>query len=270
MLWKCARMFLLSIIGLLGLADQAYAMSDKIYVFRPGIHISRDHQLTNAQLENLLQGFRYWTGLKEIDFDKSGNVVVGDRNVVEGGSLSARQLILSAVDGDDSFTLSAFESSATIAFAQIESADTYIDGHGRRSTRWEVRLDFSDFRQLNGSTDLKRAFDPAINVAHELAHAIYRFDDVIQGEDRIGECERFINKMREELGLPQRSEYFPHYGVASRQDGSTFVQGELRFRESSREVYLVFDVAEVFDRSQARSRAEVLALRLGQRQGKQK
>lgn len=270
MLWKCARMFLMIIVGLLTLADHAIAMNDKVYVFRPGMHISRDHQLNNAQLEALLQGFRFWTGLKEIDFDKSGNLVVGNRTVVEGGSLTARQLILAAVDGDDSFTLSAFENSSTIAFAQIESADTYIDGQGRRLTRWEVRLDFSDFKQLTGSTDLKRAFDPAINVTHELAHAIHRFDDVIQGEDRIGECERFINKMREELGLPLRSEYYPHYGVASRQDGSTFVQGELRFRDSSKEVYLSFDVAEIFDRSQARSRAEVLASLLSRRQGKQK
>jgi hypothetical protein len=268
---KWFKVFVVAIIVFTSSKNQAFATKNEIYVFRPGMHVSRDHQLKNAQLETLLQGFRTWSGLKGIEVDKDGNVVVRDRDLIDGGSSIARQLLLSAIDSEDSFTISAFENSATIAFAQIESTDTYLDGQGRRFTRWEIRLDFADFKQLNGSSDVKRTFDPAINVAHEIAHAIHRFDDVIQGEDRIGECERYINKMREELGLPQRAAYFPHYGVASRRDGSTFVQGEFQFLDSlGKEVYMTFDVDRVFDRSKARSRGEVLASLLSRRQGKQK
>jgi len=256
------RVFVTFLIGFFACAGQVFGATDGIYRFRPGIHLSRDHQFDNEQLDILLQGFRFWTGLTEIASDRDGNIVLGDRTHLRGGSKTARELIIAAVDGSDSFTLQSVNNSRTIAFAQIESEDRYIDGQGARHWRWELRIDFSDFSQLIGADNARVAFDPAISAIHELAHAIRGYVDLISANDRLGECERYINTMRAELGLPQRIHYYPRYSVATQLDGLTFVQGELRFTEAnldkSKEVYVTFNVDKIFDRSNARSKAEVL------------
>ena len=178
------RVFATFLIGFFACAGQVFGATDGIYRFRPGIHVGRDHQLNNAQLNILLQGFRYWTGLCEIKIDRSGNVVLGDRSHINGGSKTARELIIAAVDGSDSFTLLSFNNSPTIAFAQIESEDRYIDEQGGRHWRWDLRIDFSDFSRLNGADNARVAFDPAINAIHELAHAIHGYVDLISANDR--------------------------------------------------------------------------------------
>jgi len=262
MKWITWRAGLICFVSFFACSSRVFGETDEPYIFRSGIHLNQNHRFSNTQLKTLLHGFRFWTGLSEITFDGSGNLSLGDRSHVTGGSVTARNLIIAAVDGQDSFALENRDGSATIAFAQIESTERYVDGNGGRHTGWEVRLDLSDFDELTGTAALKVAFDPAINVVHELGHAICGYFDLIEGGDELGECERFINRMRLEVGLPQRLEYYPHYRMVRRADGLTFRQAELAFADTASEdkpekLSLSFNLERVFDLSRARSKEAI-------------
>ena len=122
-----------------------------------------------------------------------------------------------------------------------------------------------------GDSKARAAFSPAINMLHECAHAVFGYLDPYDGNDALGECERYINQIRFELGLPQRVYYYPHYSLASGQAGLTFVQGELMFVEvradakKPRELFVHFNVEKVFDASRARSKTAIQAGLLAQR-----
>jgi hypothetical protein len=227
-------------------------------------------------LKLLKDGLRFWTGLSEINFEMSGNLDLGNRSHLSGGSTLARELIIAAVDSQDSFELERQDNCSTIAFAQIESTLRYIDAQGARHSVWRLRLDFSDFTELVGTKETRTAFDPAINLVHELTHAVRGYFDPVDESDELGECERYINKMRLELGLPQRVHYYPHYKSVAKNDGSSFTQGEIRFVDSNvdtgeqRKFLMTFNLEKVFDRSKAKPKSAVEASLLAQKRRQDK
>ena len=90
--------------------------------------------------------------------------------------------------------------------------------------------------------------NPGLNLMHELTHAILRLPDPERPDDMLGECERYLNRMRAELGLPLRQYYFPQTRLwRSPTSLAQILQGELKFTDSKKgeESLLTFDVAMV-------------------------
>jgi len=261
--------------GIFGYYAPVFGVQDGLSQFRSGVYISQDRPPTKKQLKTLLNGLRFWTGLDEISIDPGGNLNLGDRSRITGGSKTARELIVAAVDSKDSFKLERRDNSSTIAFSQIESTERYEVDSGRRRSEWDLRIDFADFNELAGNDEARAAFDPAANVVHELVHAILGYFDPTESDDLLGECERHVNKMRLELGLPQREQYYLRYRSASNIHGLTFVQGEISFigakvhRGKQQTLIVTFDLERVFDRSKAKSRATIQSNLLLQKRAQQ-
>ena len=97
------------------------------------------------------------------------------------------------------------------------------------------------------------------------------YRDLVDPTDQLGQCERYINQMRTEVKLPQRLYYHPHYKTATRSDGLTFIQAELRFVEvageqsKKKEFFVNFNLDKVFDLRSAKSTATIHANLLAQR-----
>src|SRR5262245_39859767 len=157
---KCVmfRAILVCFISFFAGASRVFGESDQVYRFRPGVHFSREHRFSQKQLETFLSALRFWTGLDEIFVDPAGNLELGDRVRFTHGSRLARELIIAAVGSQDSFTLERWTSSPTIAFAQIEATERYVDGSGGRHSGWVVRLDLSDFVELAGHDEARSSF----------------------------------------------------------------------------------------------------------------
>jgi hypothetical protein len=175
----------------------------------PGLHLSKERPLTDKQTTKLIQGLKFWTGFNEIRVDAAGAVTLGDRTYVHASSQTARALITAAVDSQDVFIIENRNQSTAIAFARIEEEFDCLD-RGTRYRGWRVKVDFSDFDKLRGDRSVLAAFDPAIIVLHELAHGVLGYQDAPDGTDDLGQCERHINRIRAELGMPQRLHYHAH------------------------------------------------------------
>jgi hypothetical protein len=151
----------------------------------------------------------------EMRFDQNGSLNPGDRAHIEGGSATARALLFAAVDSPDCFLLENNERSPVVAFGQTEATTDYIDKAEIRHVVWTIMLDFHDFSELRGPAEAIKAFGPAMILLHELGHGVLRLHDPAGKEDPLGECERHINKIRRELGLPERESYYPQVELAT-------------------------------------------------------
>lgn len=69
-----------------------------------------------------------------------------------------------------------------------------------------VLIDFADFRQVTGDKQALAAFDVGWAVLHEIDHVVEGSEDPEQ--EVAGDCEDHVNRMRRELGLPVRNNYF--------------------------------------------------------------
>ena len=262
--WKIVLIF----VSLSGLGSATSVAADEVYRFRPGVHLSRAHPLNHDQVKGLLNGLQFWTGLGEIGFDAEGNLRLGDRSNIVAGSKTARELIVAAVDSRDSFTIEDASASPAIAFAQIEPTETYVAGSDPPRNGWQVRIDFSDFAELKGNEEVRRAFDPAINLLHELTHGVLGYFDPIESADELGATERYINRIRAELGLPQRQHYYPRTWTVNsspKQSEFTFTCAQPNTPEW-KELKVTFDLNRVFDVSKARSRTAAQANLLAMKQ----
>ena len=68
-------------------------------------------------------------------------------------------------------------------------------------------IDFTDFHRLSGDAEARAAFDVGWGLLHEVDHVVRDSEDA-QDQTAIGECEDHINRMRLEVGLPIRVDYF--------------------------------------------------------------
>jgi hypothetical protein len=189
------------------LAPLAYAQTDK-WRFRAGLRNSSGSQRLSAmQLQSVLDSLRHKTGFPGMRFDEEGFLTLGDRTRIGGGSATARELLIAAVEGDKAFELESHDHSPAIAFARMGGGPVYNNfTTNARITVESLQLDFADFAQLHGSREALAAFDLGFALLHELAHGVYRLRDA-KDPGRLGECERHINRMRRELGLPERQQY---------------------------------------------------------------
>ena len=237
---------LLSMLAVLCLSSWTQA-SDLPYRFHPGLRISQTKPLTTPELNGLIRELSSLSGL-HLKVDVDGAIHYDPKLPAAGGSAIARELLVKAIDNSDSFSVESANRSTRIAFAQIESTTSYQNGTDPPQTEWVIRIDFADFMQLRGDAAAIKAFNPGMNVMHELAHAILKLPDPEGPNDPLGQCERYLNLMRTELGLPLRQYYFLKTRLArSPASLSQTLQGELKFTKKAEESLLTFDIAMVVD-----------------------
>lgn len=187
-----------------------------------GLRNSRGARALNAnQLQMLQQTLRQKTGFTELGFGVQGELTLGHRNQVVGGSAIARALMVTAVESENLFELENHEDSPSVAFAQINEAIDEVNGKtGKRLTIFQVQLDFADFDRLGGPREAKASFDVGIALFHELVHGVLKLPDPQGGRlNEIGECDAHVNQIRRELHLPERLFYHPNINVVQIKTG---------------------------------------------------
>jgi hypothetical protein len=191
---------------------------------------SGSRRLNEKQLQQVQESLRRKSGFMELGFDEQGALTLGNRQRAQGGSATARALLIAAVDSANLYELESHERSPEVAFAQLyESADRLSGETGKRTTVYQAQLDFADFDQLDGAREAKASFDIGIALLHELVHGVLKLKDP-QGADQIGECDAHVNQMRRELQLPERLYYHPGISV-TRTTGRNTVCARLVFVE---------------------------------------
>lgn len=209
---------------------RAVAASSRVGPVRAGICNCGSKPLSAKRLSALGEGLRAKTGFVGLRFDEAGNLVVNDAERIAGGSAQARALLLAALNGPDQFRLQDAHQSSRVSFAQISSLEVRLTAENQRSESWEIAIDFYDFAQLRGGSEAVAAFDPAINLLHELGHGVLGLQDDISASEPLGSCERYINGIRRELGLAQRANYRPQNRRVVLPDSTAQrVQAELTF-----------------------------------------
>jgi hypothetical protein len=232
---------------------------DLPYHFHPGMRISKTHPPTARQLSGLMCELAFLSGL-DLKVDLNGSIHYDHKLPALGGSAIARELLATAIDGPDSFAVESANHSQQVAFAQIESILDYTNGANQRASEWVIRIDFADFAQLRGDTDVLKTFSPGTNMLHELIHAILKLPDPEGASDRLGPCERYLNLIRANLGLPLRQNYFPKNRVATSPESlSQIFQGQFNFTheapnlKKAKQSSLTFNIASVVNAERVRS-----------------
>ena len=236
------------------------ATPDLPYQFHPGIRISRTKPPTPRELARLISELSWLSGL-ELKVDVDGRIHYDRKLAAVDGSEIARELLVKSIYSADSFFVEGASYSPQVAFAQIESTMSYSDGPNRRQNVWVIRIDFADFAQLKGDGATLKAFNPGMNMLHELTHAILRLPDPEGPKDQLGQCERYLNLMRAELRLPLRQYYFPKTRLAqSPASLAQILQGELNFTHGdlkAKESLLTFNIAMVVDTQRVKSKSSI-------------
>jgi hypothetical protein len=194
---------------------------------------SGPQRLNERQLQTLQESLRQKTGFVELAFDRQGALTLGNRQNIASGSATARALLQAAVDSPNLYELESHERSPEIAFARFQEIEDRLMGEtSRRTSVYQVQLDFADFTYLRGAREAKASFDIGIALLHELAHAVMKLQDPQDEEvDQIGECDAHVNQMRRELQLPERLHYHPGIAVMQIDDVRRIVSARLVFVE---------------------------------------
>jgi len=221
-----------ALIFVCALATLALATPVDPLRYRSGIRNGLEHyRLNGKQLKAVLESLRDKTGFLEMRFDESGFLDLGDRSCIAGGSAAARALLIAAVDGDRSFYLENHNHSEKVAFARLGTATLYQSRlTGAHIESQPLEIDFFDFAQLRGCKEVLAAFDLGFAVLHELGHGALHLHDAQGLSDGLGECESYINRIRRELGLPERQQYIAQiHQSTSSPSGATIRRAELIF-----------------------------------------
>lgn len=202
------------------------------------------HALSEGTRRQLLVSLRRIVGLDGLAFSADGRLVITETRRTRTGSRTAEDILRTALASDDIFVVEEHSGSDRVTFGQIEPM-TYINERAKRHAQvWWVRLDFDDFQTIEAPRRVRAAFDAGFVFLHELLHAQGHRDGTQPGD--LGECERILNYVRVELGLPLRADYAATR-VAGLAPGTW--QARLRFRDprpgDNRQVvqHLSFDTA---------------------------
>jgi len=161
--------------------------------------------VSHTHRDQLINKLRKITGWTRLAFAGDGalSLEAGD---VSKGSKSARTLLATAAAGDNVIVLEDASSRSDVAFCRVVPG-RWTNGNAAKLDAYVVLIDFTDFEQVVGDAEARRSFDVGWAVLHELDHVVMSSADT-DVNDHVGECESHINKMREELGLPLRANYF--------------------------------------------------------------
>lgn len=160
--------------------------------------------VSRAHRDQLINKLRKITGWTRLSFAGDGALSIEAGEIFKG-SKSARSLLSGAIAGENLVVLEDASSRADVAFCRVVPGRWTNGGAGIDA--YVVLIDFTDFEQIVGDAEARRSFDVGWAVLHELDHVVMNSADT-DVNDHVGECETHINKMREELGLPLRANYF--------------------------------------------------------------
>ena len=174
--------------------------------------------LSEDQKKQLINDWKNKTGYKNIYFDKNNKLTIDTKAGFKGGSATARRELLAAVDSSSKiFNLRAVTGAEAkeVGFAdnQKTGTNTISDSKGNRTADvYETRIDFADFKQLQGDGDAKKAFSIGLVAIHEFEHGLHAGGVTGSDNPRLpgfpGWLEvAYINPIRAELGLAKRYEY---------------------------------------------------------------
>ncbi len=183
--------------------------SSDTHLFRPGIRNSIiGRRLDTEEMNLVVAHLRHKTGFTRMRFDEAGFLRIDDRTQIAGGSKAARDLLLAAVDGENSINLQSHNHSPRVKFGRLNIAVTYSDWRSNRQINTvPIEIDFADFDHLRGHRRAVEAFDPGFVILHELSHSVFRLKDPEESGRAAGDCESYINRIRRELGMPERQIY---------------------------------------------------------------
>ena len=161
--------------------------------------------LTNNHRQELTQKLQKITGWSDLEFDRDGTLRKGDRQAV-GGSAQARQLVATAMSVGKTIVIEDASRDPEVVFARVLPArwKHHVSNSG---AVFVIQIDFADFRHVMGDRLVLQAFDVGWVVLHELDHIVNDSIDATHSGET-GECEEQINRMRRELNLPERGDYF--------------------------------------------------------------
>jgi len=166
-------------------------------ILRP--EVSRSHR---EELRTRLQAI---TGLTNLKFDANGSLRL-DGEPATRGSESARALLSQALKGPNFIIIEDASSRSDVAFARVVRG-RWLRGESTNPPAYVVLIDFTDFHRLSGDAEARAAFDVGWGLLHEVDHVVSDSEDA-QDQEAVGECEDHINRMRREVGLPIRVDYF--------------------------------------------------------------
>ena len=204
-------------------------------------HIVLRSEVSRSHREELVTRLRTITGLSSLSFDSDGSLRLGDQTT--GGSESARVLLTEAVAGPSLIVLEDASSRADVAFCRVVRG-RWIHGEANKPPAFVVLIDFTDFHQLSGDAEARAAFDVGWGLLHEIDHVVKDSEDA-RDNKVVGECEDHINRMRREVGLPIRVDYFfsRAYLKADSNFNARYVR--LSFEREAKRYWLVWDAATV-------------------------
>jgi hypothetical protein len=172
---------------------------------KSGSRVVVRENVPRAHREQLVNKLRKITGWPRLAFAGDGALSI-EANEVSKGSKSARTLVADAIGGDDVIVIEDASSRSDVAFCRVVPG-RWTNGNAAGLDAYVIQIDFTDFQQIVGDAEARRAFDVGWAVLHELDHVVMNSADT-DVNDHVGECETHINKMRDELGLPLRANYF--------------------------------------------------------------
>jgi len=161
--------------------------------------------VSHTHRDQLINKLRRITGWTKLGFAGDGALSLEAGDTTKG-SKSARTLLATATAGSNVIVLEDASSRSDVAFCRVVPG-RWTNGNAAGLDAYVVLIDFTDFEQVVGDAEARRSFDVGWAVLHELDHVVMNSADT-DVNDHVGECESHINKMREELGLPLRANYF--------------------------------------------------------------
>ena len=168
-------------------------------------HVILKPEVSRSHREELATSLRAITGLPNLKFDATGALRL-DGDVASRGSESARALLSQALKGPNVIIIEDASSRSDVGFARVVPG-RWLRGDSTNPPAFVVLIDFNDFRRLSGDAEARAAFDVGWGLLHEIDHVVRDSEDA-PDQTAIGECEDHINRMRLELGLPVRVDYF--------------------------------------------------------------
>lgn len=210
--WLAGVVVCLLALSVNGLAEsQTHAGEYEEYPTRVGVWLGRlaERECGIECQQKLLVSLRRITGLQQIEFDNEGRLVVCDWTAYVAGSAAARAVLFRALNHDSVYLIEDHTGSPAVTFGQLDAGLIYErPEQNLRLKVWRVRLDPADFKRIEAPAVVLAAFDVGFAFLHELLHGL-GYEDANELYE-VGACEEVMNEVRDELGLPQRAQYFGH------------------------------------------------------------
>lgn len=198
------------------LSGKALAARESGTAVRPGIYFNQqpDCRFSAPEKERLLRSLRRITGWTQLHIKENGHLTLERADEFVAGSAWARQVLVGAIRSGHRFLVENHAHSLAVNFGQLDEGTTYEDVQaGIKLTIYRLRLDGVDFQQMEAPAELRATFDEGFTFFHELLHGLGLRDTNIPNE--IGACEKIVNQIRAELGLPLRDHYLGETVIAT-------------------------------------------------------